>query len=187
MDLNPRLFSFIGGEKGKWKITQSKTIAGESLPIAARLDIVSGYPTDSSDTTWTLHGVTSNERYVTREEKEVLLSKQPILGRPDAVCGVLIPIRKNAQWWLLTQDERRKIFEEHSHHNATGVEYLPAIARRLHHCRDLTNPEPFDFLTWFEFAEKDTQAFDQLLERLRATEEWKYVDREVEIRLMREL
>ena len=65
------------------------------------------------------------------------------------------------------------------------MEYLPAIARRLHHCRDLSEAEPFDFLTWFEFAKKETAAFDELLSRLRATEEWKYVEREVEVRFIR--
>jgi hypothetical protein len=45
--------------------------------------------------------------------------------------------------------------------------------------------EPFDFLTWFEFAPEHTQAFEALLERLRATREWNFVEREVDIRLMR--
>ena len=62
---------------------------------------------------------------------------------------MLIPIRKNTKWWALTQDERRQIFEEQSNHTQIGLEYLPAIARRLHHCRDLAEPEPFDFLTWY--------------------------------------
>ena len=135
---------------------------------------------------WVLRGVTSNERYVTRPEKVQLLAKQEGLDRPEAACAVLIPIRKNAKWWAMTQDERRKIFEEQSHHTQIGLEYLPAIARRLHHCRDLAAPEPFDFLTWFEFAEKETAEFDKLLARLRASEEWKYVEREVEIRLTRD-
>ena len=135
---------------------------------------------------WVLHGVTSNERYVTRPEKEQLLAKQQGLGRPEADCAVLIPIRKNANWWAMTQDERRKIFEEQSHHTQIGLDYLPSIARRLHHCRDLAAPEPFDFLTWFEFAKKDTAEFDKLLARLRASEEWNYVEREVEIRLTRD-
>jgi hypothetical protein len=26
------------------------------------------------------------------------------------------------------------------------------VARRLHHCRDLGESEPFDFLTWFEYS-----------------------------------
>jgi len=46
--------------------------------------------------------------------------------------------------------------------------------------------EPFDFLTWFEYAPQDAGAFDELVGRLRATEEWAYVDREVDIRLTRE-
>ena len=73
-------------------------------------------------------------------------------GRPTADRAALIPLRKNAAWWALTQDERRHIFEAQSHHTQIGLDYLPAIARRLHHCRDLGEPQPFDFLTWFEFA-----------------------------------
>ena len=61
--------------------------------------------------------------------------------------------------------------------------YLPAIARRLHHARDLGGP--FDFLTWFEYAPRDAGAFADLLATLRASEEWRYVEREVEIRLAR--
>ena len=45
--------------------------------------------------------------------------------------------------------------------------------------------EPFDFLTWFEFAPEHTTAFNQLLARLRATKEWAYVEREVDIRLVK--
>lgn len=49
-------------------------------------------------------------------------------------------------------------------------------------CRDLG--EPFDFLTWFEFDPGDADAFEEL-GLLRGSEEWTYVDREVEIRLAR--
>jgi hypothetical protein len=41
-------------------------------------------------------------------------------------------------------------------------------------------------LIWFEFAEGDAGTFDELVGRLRDTEEWSYVEREVEIRLRRE-
>ena len=75
------------------------------------------------------------------------------------------------------------ILEERSAHIALGARYLPAIARRLYHRRDLG--EPFDFLTWFEFSEADPGAFDDLVGRLRETEEWRYVVREVEVRLHR--
>lgn len=185
MNPNPRLFSFVGGSGGEWKVSAVRAVAGEAMPVIERLDIVAGNVVPSSTNDWVLRGVTSNERYVTRPEKEQLLAKQPALGRPEADCAVLIPLRKSSKWWALTQDERRQIFEAQSNHTQVGLEYLPAIARRLHHCRDLAEPEPFDFLTWFEFAKQDTAAFDRLLVKLRASEEWNYIEREVEIRLTR--
>jgi chlorite dismutase len=184
--MNARLFSFIGGDSGLWRVTNSSAIAGEPLCAVARLDVVPGAETGSRAAgAWSLRGITSNERYVIREEKNQLVSKQQGLGRPEATCAALIPLRKNAEWWALTQDERRKIFEEQSHHNQIGMRYLPAVARKLHHCRDLSENEPFDFLTWFEFAPAHEREFDQLLAALRASEEWQYVEREVDIRLVR--
>ncbi|MET0313548.1 MAG: chlorite dismutase family protein, partial [Hansschlegelia sp.] len=91
--------------------------------------------------------------------------------------------RKTSAWWDLAQDERRAIMEEQSRHIAIGLDYLPSIARRLHHCRELA--EPFDFLTWFESAPEHTEAFETLVDRLRNTREWRYVDREVDIRMSR--
>ena len=136
-----------------------------------------------ADTAWVLHGFTSNVRYAVRTEVDILQACQPELDRPEATCAALIPIKKSARWWALPQDERRQIFEETSHHTAIGVEYLPAIARRLHHCRDIA--EPFDFLTWFEYAAEHSQLFEDLVLRLRATKEWDFVEREVDIRLTR--
>ena len=101
-----------------------------------------GHPGSS----WLLRGITSNERYVVREEKVALVSKQEGLGREASTRAALIPIRKNAAWWALSQDERRDVFEAQSRHIAMGLKYLPAVARRLHHCRDLGPDEPFDFL-----------------------------------------
>ncbi len=187
MNLNPRLFSFVGGREGPWKILDTRAIAGEALPATERLNLVGDdLSAPTADAGWVLPGVTSNERYVTRPEKDQLLATQQGLDRAEADCAVLIPIRKSALWWTMTQDDRRRIFEEQSHHTQIGLEYLPSIARRLHHCRDLAGPEPVDFLTWFEFAKKDTADFDKLLARLRASEEWKYVEREVELRLTRD-
>jgi hypothetical protein len=58
------------------------------------------------------------------------------------------------------------------------------VARQLYHCRDLG--EGFDFLTWFEYAPEHAGQFDELAAMLRATEEWNYVEREVDIRVVRE-
>jgi chlorite dismutase len=185
--MNNRLFTFVGGEIGPWRVVSMETIAGEPLANVTRLNVVNGaVDTLLESAAWLLRGITSNERYVVRQEKEQLVAKQPNIGRPEAICAALIPIRKNEAWWSLMQDERRRIFEERSGHAKTGLKYLPAIARRLHHCRDIGENEPFDFLTWFEYAPNDASAFDELATGLRASEEWTYIDREIDIRLIRE-
>jgi hypothetical protein len=179
-----RGYSFLGGSSGAWRILQIQAVMGESLPSAAKLEVVNTLvPSISGNAKWLLRGVVSNERYVTRAERGALVDKQPVLGRPQAVNAALIPIRKSEAWWALAQDERRKVFEERSQHIKTGLRYLPAVARRLHHGRDLG--EAFDFLTWFEYAPEHAAAFEEMVAVLRATEEWKYVIREVDIRLTR--
>lgn len=172
---------FVAGDAGAWTIDEIRAVIGEPLPRAPRLARCEG-DEPAPEGRWTLSGVRSHDRYVTRGEK-TRLAASPELDRPTARRGVLIPIRKSAAWWALTQDERRAIFEEQSHHIAIGLEYIPAIARRLYHSRDLG--EPWDFLTWFEYAPEDSAAFDALLARLRASEEWRHVEREVELRLSR--
>lgn len=181
----PRLFRFIGGPVGGWRVTAMRAVAGAPLGAVSHLMVAAGAAAPDPGI-WHLRGITSNERYVERGEKLQLASRQEGLGRAPSTRAALIPIRKTPAWWALTQDERRAVFEAQSEHIGIGLRYLPAIARRLHHCRDLGPDEPFDFLTWFEFAPADAPAFDDLLATLRATPEWAYIDREVEIRLERE-
>lgn len=185
--MSTRLFSFIGGDTGKWRVAKMEAIVGEPLPDARKLDIASGAVSSSDPpAAWVLRGITSNERYVDREEKNQIVAKLLDLGRPEASCAALIPIRKNEAWWALTQDERLGIFREQSNHTRIGLQHYPELARRLHHCRDLSESEPFDFLTWFEYEPAQEASFNKLLAALRAIEEWKYVEREVDIRLVRE-
>lgn len=182
--MSAQLFSFIGGDTGLWRVAKIRTIRGAALEAVAAVEIVAGRvacaPPQSK---WILRGATSNERYVTRDEKNALVNRQENLNRPQATCAALIPLRKSAAWWSLAQDERREILETKSKHIETGLKYLPEIARRLHHSRDFG--EEFDFLTWFEFAPADAEKFDELVFILRETEEWKYVEREIDLRLVR--
>jgi len=183
---NPRLFSFVGGTIGKWSVIEVTDVSGATLPRVEKLDIIQGIATvEPGVAKWVLSGITSNVRYITHSEQDMLLAKQADLGRPEATRAALIPIKKSAAWWNLSQDERRRIFEESSHHVKTGLKYLPAIARRLHHCHDLGHAEAFDFLTWFDYAPEHARVFEMLVSELRATEEWTFVEREVDIRLQR--
>jgi chlorite dismutase len=177
------IVEFRGGKRGEWQVSSIRTICGEPLADVERVAAGEEGHAGGDAPGWILRGCVSNIRYAERHEVAELRQKQAGTGRPEATHAALIPIRKSGAWWELAQDERRAIFEETSHHTRIGMEYLPAIARRLHHCRDMG--EPFDFLTWFEFAPKYEADFEALLNRLRATAEWTYVDREVDIRLVR--
>lgn len=179
-----RAFSFVAGKVGPWRIDHIAPVAGPGLEAAPRLLVQPGFPSGVDGAVWMLRGVTSHERYLHRTEREQLVPNSPPLGRAEATQAALIPIRKTPAWWALAQDERRAIFEEQSDHIKIGLRYLPAVARRLHHSRDLG--EPFDFLTWFEYAPKDAGVFEELVAALRASPEWRYVEREVDIRLTRD-
>jgi chlorite dismutase len=178
--------TFTAGSAGNWQVMSVTSVAGDGLTTASHLAVApsASLAPGVSDAGWRLTGVASHVRYVERAEKTALVAVQAGLGRPEATRAALIPIRKSPAWWDLTQEERRRIFEDKSRHIADSMKYLPAIARQLYHCRDLG--EPFDFLTWFEFAPGHAQAFEDLVGMLRATEEWTYVEREVDVRLKRE-
>jgi hypothetical protein len=179
-----RAFNFVGGSAGIWQVERIDPVVGESLESVPAVSIVEGDVVAlAAGDRWSLRGVTSHERYVTRREHDLLVAAQPRIGRREATRAALIPIRKSQTWWDMAQDERRAILEEQSKHIETGMKYLPAVARRLHHCRDLGGP--FDFLTWFEYAPSDAAAFEQLVGILRQSKEWSSVDREVDIRLVR--
>lgn len=177
---------FAAGHCGEWQIDSISSVIGDSLPGAARLSVRTSDEScapasEDAAPAWILAGTTSNLRYTTGTEAGALKARQEGLGRPAATRAALIPIRKTQAWWDLAQDERRAIFEERSRHIGIGLDYLPAVARRLHHARELG--EPFDFLTWFEYAPEHAAAFEHMVDKLRRTEEWQYVEREVDIRL----
>ena len=172
------LTHFAGGDAGQWQITSIEPVRGESLPPARFLSIGGG----ANHAAWTLRGAGSNLRYTTAAERASLQARQEGLGRPASTHAALIPISKTPEWWGMAQDERRAVYERGAH-LPIGLDYLPGVARKLYHSRD--HGEPFDFLTWFEFAPEEEAAFDHMLVRLRECAEWDYVEREVDIRLTR--
>lgn len=176
------IFDFIGDNSGEWEVTSMATLKGNPIESVSYLTKIPKDDLVQSETgIWSLKGVISNLRYTEKEDKDKLTAVQQDLGRSSSTLAAFIPIRKSEAWWNLAQDERRKIMENKSQHTQTGMKYLPAIARKLFHSRDIG--EAFDFLTWFEYAPADADAFDELLDSLRKTEEWTYVNREIDIRL----
>jgi len=170
---------FNGGARGNWKVRTQTALKGAGL---AAVPFVERGTRAAVDAAWTLSGVTSNLRYTHAAEKKLLDATPSVLAKPGATCAALIPITKSAGWWAMAQDERRAVLEDKSRHIAIGIDYLSVVSRQLVHCRDQPGAQ-FDFLTWFEFRPEDEGRFDELLVRLRATPEWSFIEREVEVRL----
>lgn len=179
--------TFRGGQTGTWRVLATEPVRGEALPLTPALSITHAdsisLPPVPSANAWRLVGVASHLRYTERLEKIALNKAQAGLGRPEATRAALIPIRKSNAWWLMSQNERRRIFADKSRHIADSLQYLPAVARQLYHSRDLGSP--FDFLTWFEYAPAHAEHFEDLVAMLRESEEWQFVEREVDVRLER--
>ncbi|KOY88169.1 hypothetical protein AD998_11605 [bacterium 336/3] len=181
---NKSLTTFYGGKHGIWQVISMESIIGKPLDIVEKISIESiEGSTNANEHLWKLKGISSNMRYTNREEKNALDQTPSVLGKPEYKYATLIPIKKSEQWWLLTQDERRNIFEEQSKHIHFSLKYLTEISRKLYHSRDIG--EEYDFLTWFEFKPESKNLFDELVSYLRETEEWKYITRETDIRLER--
>jgi Chlorite dismutase len=169
---------FRGGDHGPWRVVAHKTLCGPVIPAFAGLSID---PDADGPAIWQARGFNSNLRYTAALERRELLANGAPPDRHNQ-CAVLIPMSKNTAWWAMAQDERLAVYAR-SRHMRIGMAVLPAVFRKLYHCRDLG--EAFDFLTWFEFAPDDEPAFDAMLRQLRASEEWDYVNAESEIRLQR--
>jgi len=96
----------------------------------------------------TFNGITKALNYVPKfpEDLKAELKTPPPQGSPYVV---VVPIRKDADWWLMPQDARTTLMKEHT--DAT-VLYLKTVKRKLYHSSGL---DDVDFITYFETAKLD--------------------------------
>ena len=96
----------------------------------------------------TFNGITKALNYVPKfpdDLKAELKTPPP----QDSPYVVVVPIRKDADWWLMPQDARTTMMKEHT--DATMI-YLKTIKRKLYHSSGL---DDVDFITYFETAKLD--------------------------------
>lgn len=100
------------------------------------------------ENTHTFNGITKTLNYVPSfpEDLKTELKTPPPQGSPYVV---VVPIRKDADWWLMSQDARTAMMKEHS--EAT-VPYLKTVKRKLYHSSGL---DDLDFITYFETGKLD--------------------------------
>lgn len=98
--------------------------------------------------TETFIGITKALNYVPKfpDDLKAELKTPPPQGSPYVV---VVPIRKDADWWLMPQDARTPMMKEHT--EATML-YLKTVKRKLYHSSGL---DDVDFITYFETAKLD--------------------------------
>jgi chlorite dismutase len=80
--------------------------------------------------------------------------------------AIVIPIRKDAEWWALPQDRRAAMMQEHTE---AALPYHKTVKRKLYHSTGL---DDFDFITYFETAKLED--FHNLLLALNKVKEARY-------------
>lgn len=96
----------------------------------------------------TFNGITKALNYVPgfAEDLKAQLKTPPPQVSPYMI---VVPIRKDAEWWLMQQEVRTAMLKEHT--DAT-VAYLKTVKRKLYHSSGLDDA---DFITYFETANLD--------------------------------
>ena len=122
----------------------------------------------NADVFETLVGVTKPLNYISKEKSPSLnagLSSATYSG-PAPRYVIVIPVKKNAEWWNMSPEERLKEIEVHT---APTLAYLGNVKRKLYHSTGLDDT---DFITYFETD--DLTAFNNLMLSLAQVKENKY-------------
>lgn len=175
------VYTYLGGNRGDWAVTHATARRGEPLAGVTHVDIVNGSVARTPPgVAWMLSGLVHHTRYVTREDAG-FPSRATQRPAASATCAALIAVRRSRASWDVMQAGRDDLLQPFPGLQVRRL--LSTIIGRWQHPRDLS--DQFETVTWFEYASHDAAAFDDLLAEWRASEEWSYVDRECELRLIR--
>ncbi len=121
-----------------------------------------------SEVSENLVGITKGLNYITKEKSPELNTGLFAASYTGAAprYAIVIPVKKSAEWWNLSDQQRLKEMETHT--NPT-LPYLVNVKRKLYHSTGLADT---DFITYFETA--DLGAFNNLLISLARVPENKY-------------
>ena len=120
-------------------------------------------------TSGVMHGLTKKANYVPgmpdNLKAELKIPSEP--GPKPYV--IVVPIRKNAEWWGLDQDKRAAMMQEHTE---VTLPYLKTVKRKLYHSSGL---DDLDFITYFETSKLED--FHSLVLALEKVKEFQYTRR----------
>jgi chlorite dismutase len=109
-----------------------------------------------------MHGLTKKANYVPGMPDN-LKAELKIPGEPGSKpYAIVIPIRKDADWWSLPQDQRAAMMQEHTE---AALPYSKTVKRKLYHATGL---DDIDFITYFETSRlEDFQSLILALEKVK--------------------
>lgn len=121
-----------------------------------------------ADVTENLVGMTKALNYITKDKSPSLNAGLTGATYTDAAprYAFIIPVKKNADWWNLSDAQRLKEIETHT---LPTLANLVNVKRKLYHSTGLDDT---DFITYFETA--DLGAFNSLMLALAKVPENKY-------------
>lgn len=117
----------------------------------------------------TLHGLTKPLNYLPKLE-ELKEKMKGVQADPAPMpYAIVVPIKKDAAWWLTPEDARLDMMKEHT--EAT-LAYLKTVRRKLYHSTGL---DDWDFVTYFETAKLED--FHNLVLSLKKVRENRHNER----------
>ena len=122
----------------------------------------------NAEVTENLVGMTKDLNYITKDKSPNLNAGLTGATYSDATprYAFVIPVKKNADWWNLTDEQRLKEMDTHT---LPTLVNLVNVKRKLYHSTGLDDT---DFITYFETA--DLGAFNNLMLALAKVPENKY-------------
>ena len=118
------------------------------------------------ENTDTFNGLTKKANYVPGFSDELKTGLKTQTDADPKPYAIVIPIRKDAEWWQLDQETRINLMKEHTE---ASLPYLKTVKRKLYHSSGL---DDFDFITYFETAKLDD--FNNLIIALEKVKENKH-------------
>ena len=118
------------------------------------------------ENTGIFNGLTKKANYVPGFSDELKAGLKVQTDADPKPYAIVIPVRKDAEWWQLDQETRMNMMKEHTE---ASLPYLKTVKRKLYHSSGL---DDLDFITYFETAKLDD--FNNLIIALEKVKESKH-------------
>ena len=116
-----------------------------------------------------MNGLTKKANYVPGFPDQMKADLKAASEPGTKPYAIVIPIRKNADWWALDQDKRAAMMQEHT---AAALPYHKTVKRKLYHSSGL---DDLDFITYFETSKLED--FHNLIVAMEKMKEFQYTRR----------